>query len=100
MIRLSPHVLFDARGFKLAERVDRAALGYDSTLEVWSAFAQANGSIQTCIRRFLGEESGGPHHLPKRATVAKHTLLKVLDRVLTLVIGRGWRQVVDQTPAS
>ena len=43
---------------------DNEDMGDDTSLEQWAELAEAKGSVQTCIRRLIGEEEGGQPHKP------------------------------------
>ena len=68
--------------------------GGDASLEQWAELAEAKGSVQTCIRRFIGEEEGGQPHKPKSTRQATKCRLKALDNALKQVTGKGLESFV------
>ena len=76
-------------GFKPVQLVGKDELGDDVNLDDWAELIGAQATFQTCVRRFLGDDTSGQPHQPAKYRRATHWLLRALDHGLLQSTGKG-----------
>eukprot|EP00974_Lingulodinium_polyedra_P093378 9044443-Lingulodinium_polyedra.AAC.1 len=71
-------------------------MGEEASLEDWALAAQAKAALETCARRFLGDDSTGEPRQPKLYRRATHWLARALDHALVQTTSRGLEAFVGK----